>query len=227
MSLLQRIRLARARHTCRLPLQQRLLHHPLPSRGARLAELESIALDLETTGLDAQRDHIIAAGWVMIRGDRIVMASAREFHVRNLNPEGVGQSAVIHGILDSDLMDAASGDMLIEQLLPDLAGRVIVAHAASIERGFLAALLRSLGGVPLPNPFVDTMALERHLIEAEGGRVRELHDDLTLDACRTRRGLPDHQRHSAGADALAAAELFLAQVAQLGGAEQVRLRQLR
>lgn len=227
MNLLQRIRLARARRACRLPLQQRLLHQPLPARGARLAELETVALDFETTGLDAQRDHIIAAGWVLIRGDRIVMASARELHVRNLSPEGVGQSAVIHGILDSDLEDAASSDMLIEQLLPELAGRAIVAHAASIERSFLAALLRSLGGVPLPNPFIDTMALERHLIEAEGGRVRELHGDLTLDACRARRGLPDHQRHSAGADAVASAELFLAQVAQLGGAERVRLRQLR
>jgi DNA polymerase III epsilon subunit-like protein len=69
---------------------------------------------------------------------------------------------------------------MIEQLLPELAGRVIVAHAVSIERGFLATLLRRMGGVPLPNPFVDTMALERHLIEGHGGRVRELHGDLTL-----------------------------------------------
>ena len=185
-----------------------------------------IVLDFETTGLDAQRDHIIAAGWVLIRGDRIVMASAREVRVRNGNPAGVGQSAVIHGILDSDLDDAGSSEAMIEHLLPDLAGRAIVAHAASIERSFLATLLRRLGGVPMPNPFVDTMALERHLVEGEGGRVRELHGDLTLDACRARRGLPDHQRHSAGADAVATAELLLAQVAQLGGARQVRLREL-
>jgi DNA polymerase-3 subunit epsilon len=70
------------------------------------------------------------------------------------------------------------------------------------------------------------MALERHLVEAAGGSVRELHSDLTLDACRTRRGLPDHLQHSAGADAIACAELLLAQLAQLGGARQVRLREL-
>jgi len=227
VSLLQSFRLARARRACTLPLQQRLLQEPLPARSARVAELEIVALDFETTGLDAQRDHVIAAGWVLIRGDRIVMASAREFHVRSGNAEGVGQSAVIHGILDSDLEDAAGSDVLIERLLPELGSRVIVAHAASIERGFLATLLRRMGGVPLPNPFVDTLALERHLIEAEGGSVRELHGDLTLDACRARRGLPDHQRHSAGADAVACAELFLAQVEQLGGAGQVRLRHLR
>jgi DNA polymerase III subunit epsilon len=227
VSLLQRVRVARARRACRLPLQQRLLQQPLPSRGARVADLELIALDFETTGLDAQRDQVISAGWVLIRGDRIVMASAREVHVLNRSPDGVGQSAVIHGIVDSDLDDAESSEALIEHLLPELAGRAIVAHAASIERGFLASMLRQLGGVPLPNPFIDTMAFERRLIEGDGGRVRELHGDLTLDACRARRGLPDHQRHSAGADAVASAELFLAQVAQLGGADQVRLRELR
>lgn len=227
MSLLQRWRLARARRACSLPLQSRLLQQPLPSRGARVADLEVVVLDFETTGLDPQRDHIVAAGWVLVRGDRIVMASARELRVRNGRADGVGQSAVIHGILDSDLDDADSVETLVEQLLPELAGRAIVAHAASIERGFLAALLRRMGGVPLPNPFIDTLALERHLVEGDGGSVRELHGDLTLEACRERRGLPDHQRHSAGADALATAELFLAQVDRLGGAGNVRLRELR
>ncbi|MGB5101779.1 MAG: exonuclease domain-containing protein [Steroidobacteraceae bacterium] len=227
MSLLQRLRLTRAWRACALPLQRQLLEQPLPSPGSRVADLEMIALDFETTGLDAQRDQVIAAGWVLIRGDRIVMASAREVRVRSGDGSGVGQSAVIHGILDSDLDDAGGTEALVEHLLPELAGRAIVAHAASIERGFLAALLRRMGGVPMPNPFIDTMALERRLVEGHGGRLRELHGDLTLEACRLRRGLPEHQRHSAAADAIACAELFLAQVAQLGGAQGVKLRELR
>ena len=210
-----------------MPLQRRLLQQPMPAGGTRVADLELVVLDFETTGLDAQRDHVIAAGWVQVRGDKILMASAREVRVRSGNPDGVGQSAVIHGILDSDLDDADSVDAMVEHLLPELAGRAIVAHAVTIERSFLAALLRRLGGVPMPNPFIDTMALERRLIEGAGGNVRELHGDLTLDACRTRRGLPDHQQHSAGADALATAELLLAQLAQLGGPHKVKLRELR
>jgi len=226
VTLVQKFRLAMARRACRLPLQARLLNQPLPSMRKPLAELEMVALDFETTGLDMGRDHIIAAGWVLLRGDRIVMASAREVRVQNEASDGVGQSAVIHGIMDSDLDDADSIEAMVEHLLPELAGRAIVAHAAMIERGFLAALLRRMGGVPLPNPFVDTMALERHLIEGHGGNVREMHGDLTLDACRARRELPDHQRHSAGADAVACAELLLAQVDQLGGAGKVTLRDL-
>jgi len=224
---LQSIRLALARRSCKLPVQQRLLQHALPARNSRVADMEMIALDFETTGLDTKRDRIIAVGWVLIRGDRIIMASAREIRVRDDTPDGVGQSAVIHGILDSDLDDADGSEAMIEHLLPELAGRAIVAHAAWIERKFIATLLRRLGGTPLLNPFIDTMALERHFIEGNGGSIRELHGDITLEACRTRRGLPDHQRHSAGADAVATAELFLAQLAQLGGAEKVTLRDLR
>lgn len=226
MSPWQRLRLTWARRHCALPLQERLLHQPLPRRSAPVDELEMVALDFETTGLDPVNDQIIAAGWVLLRGDRIIMASAREVRVRTSMGPGVGQSAIIHGIVDSDLDDADSVDSMLEHLLPDLAGRPIVAHAVAIERGFLNALLRRLGGVPLPNPFIDTMALERHLIEANGGRVREMHGDLVLDACRRRRQLPGHQRHSAGADAVACAELLLAQVDQLGGARSVKLREL-
>lgn len=222
----QRLRLARARRKCKFPLQARLLDRVPPARGQRLEELELVALDFETTGLDPARDHVIAVGWVLLRGDRIMLSSARELRVRSPAAEGVGQSAVIHGITDSDLDDAQDAGQMLEHLLPEIAGRAIVAHAASIERNFINPLLRRFDGIPLANPFVDTMTLERRLVEANGGSVRELHGDLTLDACRARRGLPAHQSHSAGADAVACAELLLAQVDELGGARRVKLKEL-
>jgi DNA polymerase-3 subunit epsilon len=186
-----------------------------------------IALDFETTGLDVKRDHILAAGWVLIRGDRIVISSAREIRVRDESEKGVGQSAVIHGILDSDLVDGETNESLVEQLLAELAGRAIVAHAAMIERGFLNTLLRRLGGTALTNPFIDTMTVEKLLIAGQGGGAGEMQGQLTLAASRARHGLPDHQQHSAASDALATAELFLAQVAALGGAEKLKLRDVR
>jgi DNA polymerase III subunit epsilon len=221
------LRLAWARRSCKLPVQQRLLEQALPTHRAFITDIELVALDFETTGLDFKRDHIIAAGWILVRGDRILMGSAREIRVRDDTSEGVGQSAVIHGILDSDLNDAEDSESLLEKLLPDLNGRAIIAHAATIERTFLNALLRTMGGTAILNPFIDTMRLERLLIEGSGGNVRDSSGELTLAACRARHGLPEHQQHSAAADAVAAAELFLAQLAYLGGAEKVRLRDLR
>lgn len=221
------LRLAYARHACKLPSQAKMLECALPADSAAIATLQMIALDLETTGLDIKRNRILAAGWVLLRGDRIVISSAREVQARDESAEGVGQSAVIHGILDSDLVEAGTLETLLDQLLPELAGRPIIAHAATIERGFLNALLRQLGGTALPNPFIDTLLLERTLIESRGGTINEMQGQLTLEACRARHGLAEHQRHSAAADALATAELFLAQVAELGGADKLRLRDVR
>jgi DNA polymerase III subunit epsilon len=219
VNLLQRFRLALARRRCGFALQRRLLAHPLPGRSAYVRDLDLVAIHFETTGHDPARDRVQAAGWVLIRGGRLILASAREATVR---PAG-------HGIdpqrEDSDTR--ASVVALIEYLLPELAGRVIVAHAAAIQRGFLNALLRHMGGVPMPNPFVGTLALERRLIEAEGGIVREQFGDLTLEACRARRGLPAYRLRSAGAVALACAELLLAQLSRLGGVDRIRLRELR
>jgi DNA polymerase-3 subunit epsilon len=226
MSLWQRMRLARARRACRLPVQQEVLQRAsAPSAAARIADLELVALDFETTGLDVQRDEVVAAGWVRIVQGRIVLATVQELRVRTSRAEGVGHSATVHGILDADLAEAVDTTALLETLVPELAGRVVVAHAAAIERGFLARLLREQGGVPVPNLFIDTMAVERRLLEARGTQARELHDDLSLDACRRRHRLPAHSRHSAAADALACAELLLAQLAQFG--EGVRLSDLR
>lgn len=221
------LRLAYARHACKLPSQAKMLECALPADSAAIATLQMIALDLETTGLDVKRNRILAAGWVLLRGDRIVISSAKEVQARDESAEGVGQSAVIHGILDSDLVEAGTLETLLDQLLPELAGRPIIAHAATIERGFLNALLRQLGGTALPNPFIDTLLLERTLIESRGGTINEMQGQLTLEACRARHGLSEHQRHSAAADALATAELFLAQVAELGGADKLRLRDVR
>lgn len=227
MKALRELRLGLARRSCKLPAQRKLLEHALPASSDRLASLEMIALDFETTGLDVKRDHVIAAGWVLIRGDRIIISSAREIRVRDETEQGVGQSAVIHGILDSDLVEGETSESLIEQLLADLAGRAVLAHAAMIERGFLNTLLRRMGGTALANPFIDTMMVEKLLLTGQDTGANEMQGQLTLAACRARHGLPDHQHHSAASDALATAELFLAQVAELGGAEKLKLRDVR
>jgi DNA polymerase-3 subunit epsilon len=51
--------------------------------------------------------------------------------------------------------------------------------------------------------------------------------DLRLDALRARLGLPEHTLHDALGDAVATAELFLAQAEHLGGREGVPLGSLR
>lgn len=226
MSLLQHLRLALVRRKCRWPLQARLLRRALPSPRTPLQDLECIALELETGGPGPGDDQPIAAGWVLLRGDRIIMASARELRVQVRAPRKAGQGAVPHVSGASDLDDADSIAALLEHLLPELAGRAIVMHDAARGRAMLDALVRPMGGVPMPNPMIGTMALERRLLEAGDGRREGPEDPLTLDACRARRGLPRLRQYSAGTAALACAELLLAQLSLLGGAQRLRLREL-
>jgi DNA polymerase-3 subunit epsilon len=62
--------------------------------------------------------------------------------------------------------------------------------------------------------WLDTLAIER----SKANRAQQPIQDggFRLDACRERYGLPDYQGHDALTDALATAELLLAQIAYQG-----------
>lgn len=167
-------------------------------------EAKFLALDLETTGLDPAHDHVVSAGWVPIVGREVVLAGAEHRLVRP--PGVVGESATIHGLTDVAVADATSFDEVLPDLLGALSGRVLVCHHAPVEIGFLRAAAPNLAAT-----WVDTLALEQRLHTG-----RDLPPGaLRLGAVRRRHGLPSYAAHSALTDALAAAELLLAQVAEL------------
>jgi DNA polymerase-3 subunit epsilon len=191
----------------------------LPGRRQRLQLVALLAVDLETTGLDPAGDRMVSAGWCPL--DAGAIALGRGGQVRLAGARDVGASALIHGLRDVDLDGGSSEAGLLDALLPALAGRVLVAHGASIERGFLAAALRRTFAAPLLLPTVCTLGLEARLRARLGEPVAG--GGLTLAACRARHGLPPAREHDALADAVACAELFLAQVQLLGGFPAVRL----
>jgi len=186
-------------------------------------QAELLAIDLETTGLDPDTDEILSIGYVPISGGRVRLGGAAHHLVRPLGqvPE---ETAVIHGLLDGALATAPPLDEVLPRLLDALAGRVAIAHHARIERQFLGAACRRLYGRPLTMPFICTLALERRAHTLKGGDAG--NGDLRLGSVRSRYGLPRYRTHNALADALAAAELFLAQAAHASGTKPARLRSL-
>ncbi|MCK0110869.1 DNA polymerase III subunit epsilon [Ornithinimicrobium sp. F0845] len=189
-------------------------------------DLELVAVDLETTGLDPSSHEILSIGVVPVRRGVIELGGARQYAVRPSGPTGVGSSATVHGITDDEAAAAAPLAEILPQLLTDLEGRVLLAHHATIETGFLAAACRATSHEVPALTVVDTVRLQRRVLQRGRTRGHVADEELSLAAARRHFGLPRYRSHDALTDALACAELYLAQVAVLAGDHDLTLRAL-
>ncbi len=197
-----------------------LLATPPPRGDTPLTDLPLLAIDLETTGLDPDRDQILSVGFVPVDGRSIRLGGAA--HAIIHADASVGRSATIHGITDDAVAAGLPLADVLERTLDALTGRVLLAHFARIEVDFLTrACERTFGTTPMFT-VVDTLALgQQHLFRTRGAIPR---GQLRLHALRERFGLPRYKAHDALVDALACAELYLALTAERG---QRHLRQVR
>ena len=180
------------------------LDSPLPDRNLPWQAATYLALDLETTGGDPARDDILSFGWVCLDGPEIRLETARHRLVaprRALNEASV----VIHRITDDRADTGEALRSVLTDFLADLQGRVLIAHYSPTEVRFIDAACRAcFGGNFLP-PVVDTLVLARR------SAAQPVPGSLRLAALRAHHCLPRYPMHHALSDALAAAELFLAQ----------------
>ena len=173
-----------------------------------------LALDLETDGLDAGKSAIVQVGYVPLRlgGAADVLPGVRLGEARQVLVRGTGSladdSVVVHGITDARRESGVTLAQALEQTLEAITGRVLVAHCAGVERAFLDAACRTVCGAPFVGATICTLELERRWFP----RPRTA-DGLRLGKLRSAHGLPSYPAHDALTDALACAELLLAQVA--------------
>lgn len=202
---------------------RRFLSEPFPGPNADARELEYVALDLETTGLDPKRDDILSVGFVRLHGLRIDLGTAGHRLVRPTQPIPE-RTAVIHRILDDRAATGAPIGTVLAELFQLLAGRVLVVHHAPFESRFLRSVCRRVYGGDFLVPTVDTEAIERRWLER---RDRVFNPgQLRLANLREQYNLPRYRAHDALSDALAAAELFAAQLARQGLERPVPLKNL-
>ena len=197
------------------------LGHRLPRTDQDWRAADYLAIDLETTGLDVDRDLILSVGYVVMHGNRIDLASARHRVVRidRRIPEA---SAVIHQITDDQSARGLELADVLEELLGVLAGKVMIAHHATIECGFLGNACRRLWRTGLPVRVVDTQVVAHRTFERRQTAFKA--SDLRLHSLGERYNLPRYSAHNALSDALAAAELFLAQAAHRETGDWLPLR---
>jgi DNA polymerase-3 subunit epsilon len=183
-----------------------------------LQQVPLVALDVETTGLDCQRDSIVSLGLVPFNLARIRCGAAHYWVVKPAC-ELSGESVTFHHITHSDIRHAPRLASVLDELLAAMAGKVMVVHYRTIERGFLNQAVQQQLGESLHFPVIDTMQLEARLHRGKhraGWLSRLLGKQATsirLADSRLRYNLPLYQAHHALTDALATAELLQAQIA--------------
>ncbi len=187
-----------------------------PAPETPMRDVPLVALDFETTGLEAEEHSIVSIGLVPFTLDGIQLGKAWHQVVRPHLP--LHQTSItIHGITHTDIDKAPDLAEVLDTLFEHLNGRIPVVHYRNIERPFLNEALQWRLKEQLRFPVLDTMAIEAHLHpERNPGRLQRLMGkrplSIRLSDSRLRYGLPHYAGHNALIDAIATAELLQAQI---------------
>lgn len=187
-----------------------------------ISDIKLLALDIEMTGLDSKKDQMVSIGVIPIINAKIQPKLAQ---YKLIKIQGtVGQSAVIHGVLDRHLTNALPLQEVLQWLFEQCKDKVIVAHYASLDLQFLQQSLVGAEKQSFALFAIDTLLIDK---KRELRKHQSLNtSSLRLNACRERYNLPIYNAHNALTDALACAELLLAQLSKMGGIDKVTLQQL-
>lgn len=187
------------------PLRRLFCSDP-PSPSLDIADVEFVALDIETTGLNPATAEMLSVGWVIVRNRRVDLGTAESFIIR---PSGdVGRSASVHGLTDTMVNEGHDWGVILDRVVEALVGRVLLVHHAGLDKVLLDRMCKRRYGARLLVPVVDTLAMElrrqrsRHHVESS--------TSLRLPALREEYRLPRYASHDCLADAVAAAELLIA-----------------
>jgi DNA polymerase-3 subunit epsilon len=174
-------------------------------------EASYCAIDVETTGLDLRRDSVVSIGSIGINAGRIVCGDSYYSLIRPACQVSVA-SMRVHCLRPADLENAPAARDVGQEVARKLAGRIVIAHAAWIERAFLSRLLRQ-AGLRFAAPVIDTAALARALGYAQGGPHGR---EPSLELLARQLALPVYAPHHALGDAITTAAVFLALATKAG-----------
>ena len=170
----------------------------VPPTAARL-----VVADVEATGLDVQRDRLIAIGAVTVDAARVELGQSF-YAVLRQEEASSRENILVHGIGGTA---QRAGDDPAAALLAflEFAGKApLVGFHAAFDDAMIRAAMREHLGEAWRGRWIDLAQLAPQLVPEEA-RARQ-----HLDAWLERFGIEVFSRHDAAADALATAELLLA-----------------
>ncbi|MFJ4143337.1 PolC-type DNA polymerase III [Pseudomonas sp. NPDC089734] len=183
---------------------QRLAELPAfaPLNDKPLHQQRWVVLDLETSGLNMNRDQVLSIGAVVIEDGAIDLGQQFERTILRVDHK-VSPAVLIHGLAPSAI---AAGSEPVEAFLDFMAfagTSPILAFHAPFDQHMLSRALKDSLDYRLQNPFFDVAEIAPMLCSHANLRQAGL-DDWTRFF-----GLHAEERHHASADALVTAELAL------------------
>ncbi len=203
---------------CQDPALRAFYAAGVPAPQTPLRDVPLMALDFETTGMDVHHHAIVSIGLVPFDLTRIRPSAGRYWVVRPTRP--LDEASIrFHRITHAEVAQAPDFDEVLDEVLAELSGCLVVVHYRGIERPFLDAAVQDRRGERCLFPLIDTMSIEAREVRQGGwnrlkGMWRGSRPSIRLSDTRTRYGLPVYSAHHAKLDALATAELLQAQIAR-------------
>ncbi len=184
--------------------QQRLAQLPKPRvlGDDSLRSQRWVVVDLETSGLNLNRDQVLSIGAVVIEDGAVDFSQLFERTLQRSDTK-LSPSVLIHGLGPSAI---AAGSDPAEALLDFMAfvgDSPLLAFHAPFDQHMLGRALKDSLGYRLAHPFLDVADLAPLL--CPDTTLREAGLDDWLNHFKLQAG----ERHHASADALATAELML------------------
>ncbi|MDP1645578.1 MAG: 3'-5' exonuclease [Thiobacillus sp.] len=185
-----------------------------------LADMRWCVVDVETGGLDAQRDPLLAIGAVAIEHQRIALDASLEVGLTQAQSTAAA-NILIHGISGSEQRAGQAPHEALLSWLEFTRGAPLVAFHAAFDQTVLERAVREQLGLSIAAPWFDAAVVAPLLFPDAAPHCRHLDDWLAHF------GIAVYARHGALADAYATAELWLvllqsAQRENLTTAQQLR-----
>ena len=196
------------------------LKKPFPDKNELIGNIDFVSLDFETTGMNVEKDKVVSVGLVDITKLGINLQSS--YHqLINTNSKLSEASVVIHQITDNQLASGINIETALPILLKRLSGKVMLAHNAKVELGFIKKMCQELYGTDFVIPGIDTQYLAKRSFERQSLAYK--NNELRLFNLRQSYNMPAYKAHNALMDAIATAELFLAMVYKISPKSNAKL----
>ena len=167
---------------------------------------EWVSLDLETTGMDPARDHILSLAAVPVRDGRVLLSERFERRIHTARAFGI--DSIRHHRITPD--EASTGEQItdvVRAFLHWLGGRRLLGYNLGFDLDMLGPHVRAATGFALPNATVD-------LADEVARRQRQQRPNapVNLDFAHIADtlGVPMVERHSALGDATTVGLCWLA-----------------